>query len=457
MRAFDCPWLLTPEGWRAAQRIRVDTDDRIESIEAIPESPGAGREAEVLSGPVIPGMCNVHSHAHQRLIAGLTGWREQDRSSFWSWRERMYRALSSLNPDQLETVACWLYMELLEGGYTCTGEFHYAHRLAGQAPLASSEALLSAASRAGCGLTLLPVWYRYGGFGKRPLDARQQAFGMSQAEFLDLLHALQARLQDGSQHRLGMAPHSLRAVDVDELAELVRAWSVGPVHLHIAEQPDEVRACLEHAGARPVELLFDRLEPDARWCLIHATHVEDFELEAMRRAGVTAGICPTTEADLGDGIFPALRWRQLGGRLAIGSDSNLVTSAAAELRQLDWSQRLVHHQRNVLLDEGQTHLGTSLWARTARDGAHALDQNGGALEVGRLANFVVLDSGHPLLAGLDPASALDTFIMAEQPGMIESVWVAAERRVHHGIHVGRNELAEEISALRRRLVNEIRQ
>lgn len=447
-RSFYCPWVLTPSGWLSDQRLEVDSRGWISRHESV----RGDQHCDVrLNGPVIPGMCNVHSHAHQRLIAGLTGWRKQGESSFWSWREQMYRAVGLLRPDDLNVLASYLYMELLEGGYTSNGEFHYAHRLDHGEPVESSLALLEAAGSAGCGLTLLPVWYRYSGFGQAEPLPEQRPFTLDADAFVALVKRLQTLTTDADHLMVGMAPHSLRAIDLAELPDVLSALPGIPVHLHIAEQPAEVAACLEATGRRPIEWLFERVVPDQRWCLIHATHATSTELEMMAKAAVVAGICPTTEADLGDGIFPTRSWLDLGGRLAIGSDSNLVTSAATELRLLEWGQRLQSHQRNVMAAAEGGHTGSALWQQAARDGARALAQPAGELIPGCRADFVVLNGHHPLLQGLDPDSALDSFIFAEQAGMIDAVYVAGKARVTGGRHPGRAALSEKINQMRQRL------
>jgi formimidoylglutamate deiminase len=450
MRTIDCRWLLTPMGWKSQQRLFLDEVGVISEIQPSDERPAD----ETLEGWVLPGMCNAHSHAHQRLIAGLTAWREQGQSSFWSWRQQMYRAIERLSAEDLEWIACYLYAELLEGGYTSTGEFHYAHRLGGCSPLESSRALIRAADRSGCALTLLPVWYRYAGFGRRALEPGQRAFEMRGNELLDLLAELEPLRQATGRLELGLAPHSLRAVDLDELADLLESVPSGPIHIHIAEQIAEVEECLSCCSRRPVDLLFDRLRPGPDWSLIHATHVSASELDRMTEAGVVVVVCPSTEADLGDGVFPATEWLQRGGAMAIGSDSNVVTSAASELRLLEWSQRLQSRQRNCLLGERSRHLGTALWSRAAEHGAQALAQNAGYLSVGRRADLVELDHRHPLFSALSPELAVDSFLMAEQPGMIRSVWVAGSCRVLDGRHRQHTELSEAFASIRARLFAE---
>lgn len=443
---FHCPWLLGANGWQRNVVMNVSSTGMIESLDT-----GSGEGVRRLAGSVIPGMTNVHSHAHQRLIAGLTGRRGAGEDSFWSWREQMYRVIGQLSARDLELAATWLYLELLEGGYTCTGEFHYPHRLAGSEPLETSRALLAAAGQAGCGLTLLPVWFRYSGFGRQAPTAEQQPFILGQHAFRELVENLRMGMEPDGLHRLGMAPHSLRAVDVADLADLVSDLPDMPVHIHISEQMAEVEACLAATGKRPIELLAEHVELDDRWCLIHATHASDGELATMAGSGAVVGLCPTTEADLGDGVFPADRLIGLGGRLAIGSDSNLVTQAAGELQLLEWTARLARHQRNVLVGEQGGHIGRHLWTGAAPAGARALHQPVGELSPGKRADFIVLENRHPLLHGLSADQQLDTLVTMAGPGLIDEVYVAGKRRVEKGNHHMRDQLAGQFGELRARL------
>lgn len=439
-----CSQVLLAEGWRENLTLEVDPDGFIASI-----APGCVEGAERLPGPVLPGMVNVHSHIHQRLIAGLTGRSAGAEDSFWSWRERMYEAVGMLSGEDFRTLAAWGFMELLEGGYTTTGEFHYPHGLGGQSPAHTAEQVLEAAEQAGCALTLLPVWYRYGSFGRQPLGERQQPFGMSLDEIVELVTSLQRTT--GGLQRVGVAPHSLRAVDARDLAQLLDGISDGPIHLHISEQPAEVASCLEHHDRRPIDWLLQHVDVDERWCLIHATHASEGEMHALAERSALIGICPTTEADLGDGLFPVCEYLDHGGRIAVGSDSNLVMSAAEELRLLEWGQRLRLHQRNVLCDADE-HVGTGLWRQTAASGAAALDQPAGALEKGRRADLLVLNDSHPLLAGLPGAEMLDSFLFSHAAGMIDQVWVGGRKLVSEGRHPGRAALDARVAGLRRRLV-----
>ena len=443
---FYCPRALLSNGWIERCLLTVNEDGVISAIET-----GTASAADVeLPGPVIPGMVNVHSHIHQRLIAGLTGYRAVGQDSFWTWREQMYRAVSMLSLKEFQTLAAHAFMELLEGGYTVTGEFHYPHRLDGTKPLQTALGLLEAADHAGMALTLLPVWYQSAGFGRMAPTDRQRAFVMTLDELNSLINDLRKHTS-GSLHEVGVAPHSLRAVEVSDLPEMLAMIQSGPVHLHISEQPAEVGECLDHCGCTPIQLLSEHVQLDRRWCLIHATHATEAELEIMAASDAVVGLCPTTEADLGDGLFPVRQFLDAGGVYAIGSDSNLVTDAASELRLLDWGQRLRLNQRNVLCDEGE-HIGRRLWQDTARFGAQALGQPVGELAVGRRADWVVLDSTHSLLAALDADQQLDTFIFSAAQDLVDQVWVSGRMQVTGGRHAGRESLHDDIARLRRRLM-----
>lgn len=447
MQTFHCPWLLTPEGWRRDHLLEVDDSGFITAVHE------QGTPTHHLPGPVIPGMANVHSHAHQRLIAGLTGQRGAGKDSFWSWREQMYRALEVLSPARFQAVAAWLFAELLEGGYTSLGEFHYLHRADTGETTAMWRALIQAAAETGMNLTLLPVWYRYSGFGRQAPGPQQAPFIIdSPDDYLALVDEMRRAAADMPNVAVGMAPHSLRAVDVDDLPALVEAMPEGPVHIHISEQTAEVEACRKHTGTTPIRLLHERAGLDNRWCLIHATHADEEEIELIADAGSVVGICPTTEADLGDGLFKATELVAAGGRLGIGSDSNLRTSAGEELRLLEWSQRYRHRGRNLLTETGQG-TGEWLWQHSAAAGYRALSQPGGALAPGHRADFLVLDTEHPLLAEQPPEAWLDNLVFAEQAGMIDQVWTAGRQRAAGGRHSARERLLEAWSEARRALKN----
>ena len=445
VKRLHAPWVLLADGWHSDQLLEIDGQGMLAGV-------ASGQPAQAdqsLPGPVLPAMPNVHSHAHQRLMAGLTGRAGNRDDSFWTWREQMYRVVGGIGPEELRVIAAWLYLELIEGGYTTSGEFHYAHRLAGARALDSAQALIEAASETGMALTLLPVWYRYSGFGRKTPASAQSPFVLEPDDYQRLVSDCRRMAGEQQAVVVGLAPHSLRAVAVEDLTPLLAEFPDLPVHIHIAEQTGEVEACRAWHGDSPVRVLFDQVDIDDRWCLVHATHADGDELERMARARVVAGLCPTTEADLGDGIFTASDYLAQGGRIAIGSDSNLVTSAAEELRLLEWSQRYRLAQRNVLAD--CTGVGRFLWARAGAGGAAALRQPVGQVGVGKRADFIVLDQQHPLLAGLSADWWLDVFVFHGGHGMINEVWCAGQRQVSGGRHRARERLLPAFVELRRRL------
>lgn len=450
-RVLDCALALTPEGWVRDLRLELDPAG---IITATGRAVGAGSDHR-LKGPVLPGMPNLHSHAFQRLMAGLSYAASNGEDSFWTWRETMYAMAARVTPEQLEHCAAGLFAEMLKGGYTSCAEFHYLHHDVNGAPYADpaelSGRILTAARRAGVGLTLLPVLYSRAGFDATGVAPHQARFRHSVDGYLTLLEALCKRVAAQSNTRLGIAPHSLRAVGFEDLHTLLQHRSEEPVHIHIAEQQREVDECLAAHGARPVELLLDRADVDQRWCLVHATHMDEGECGAAAASGAVAGLCPTTEADLGDGIFDAVGWTRHEGGFGVGSDSNLRVSAAEELRLLEFTQRLATGRRNVLIADGQS-CGRRLYEAATAGGAQALGQPVGRIETGRRADLVELDADHPWLAGLDGDALLDSYVFAHEPGMIHSVWVAGEPWVEQGAH--RDEAS--IQAAFRRVRRELR-
>jgi len=435
-----CNMLLQDDRWRRDAVLSITQDGMISGIEQdTPES------ADItLGGIVVPGMPNVHSHAFQRLIAGLTGPSGHQRDSFWSWREAMYRTANRVSPEQFGAVAQWVFMEMLKAGFTSCAEFHYLHHQPGGAayanPAEMSMRVLEAAAASGIGLTLLPVLYCSSGFGQARVNEEQTRFANTPAQYLRLLETCNSAIGDRPLVELGLAPHSLRAVPAAALCEVLQSWPDQgcPVHIHIAEQPAEVEACLEHLGARPVEYLLGQFGIDRRWCLVHATHMTTDEVQTAAGSGATAGLCPTTEADLGDGAFRTAGWLQAGGRFAIGSDSNVRISVTEELRLLEYNERLASGRRNVLAS-GSSSCGRFVYQHAASAGGVALGQAVGQLGQGFRADLVELDAGHELLAGRSPDQALDSWIFAGERSMLNSVWVAGRRVVSKGRHAGETE------------------
>jgi len=435
LKKIYCKALLQGKRWRNDVIINLDPDGLITGIEQ-----GSVKDAtECIYGTVIPGMPNVHSHAFQRAIAGRTGPRGKRRDSFWSWRETMYRCADQISPDQFAAVAAGVFVEMLKAGYTTCAEFHYVHHQPDGTAYTNltemSERLLEAGSESGIAMTLLPVLYCSAGLGLTRIEDRQRRFTNSTDQYLQLLQGCQKGMSGKALFQLGIAPHSLRAVPGRILQEVLQAWPEQqcPVHIHIAEQPAEVENCLTHLGARPVEWLLEKFPVDRRWCLVHATHMSDHEVDVAAASGATAGLCPTTEADLGDGVFKITRWLAAGGRMAVGSDSNVRISVAEELRLLEYNERLAGGQRNVLTGSDAT-CGRFLYQQAAVGGGVAIGQPVGQLDTGYRADLLELDDGHELLAGREPDVAMDSWIFAGDQSMIKSVWVAGQCVIRQGVH-----------------------
>ena len=392
-----------PEGWRRDVLLQWDAQGALVSVTPDAQAPAGVAKA---SGPVLPGMPNLHSHAFQRAMAGLTEYRANATDNFWSWRDLMYRFAARITPEGLASIAQWLYIEMLKAGYTSVCEFHYVHhmqdgkRYANEAELA--QRVVDAAGASGIGITMLPVLYQYAGFGAQPPRDDQRRFINTPDSLLGLLDTLRRARPEHGALRYGVAPHSLRAVSNDSLRELLSgldAMSPGaPVHIHIAEQTAEVDACVATEGARPVQWLLDRFDVDARWCLVHATHVDANETAALAKSGAIAGLCLTTEANLGDGIFPAHDYLEQKGRIGVGSDSHIGVDWRAELRLLEYGQRLSRRQRNVLASAEMPRVADRLFAASLEGGALATGRAVGALRTGARADFIVLDADHASIA-----------------------------------------------------------
>ncbi len=435
MSAFWSATALLPAGWAQNVRFTV-TDGLIAGIEI--DTPA--RPEDQAHQITLPGLANVHSHAFQRGMAGLAEHRGDGAGgasddNFWSWREVMYRFLDRLTPDDMEAVATMAYAEMLETGYTHVGEFHYLHNDADGQPYfdpVEMAARIAAAARAtGIGLTLLPVFYAHSNFGGQPPNHGQRRFIHSLNSFAQLLEACPTLLSPGD--RLGIAPHSLRAVTGDELAALIAMHPQGPIHIHAAEQQKEVQDSVAFSGQRPVEWLLDHVGLDERWCLIHATHLTDAETNALAASGAVAGLCPITEANLGDGIFPALRFLEAGGRIATGTDSNILIDPAQELRGLEYSQRLAHQARNVLANEAHPSVARRLFQATLSGGGQAMGISPG-LSIGHAADFVTLNPAHPALHGRKGDQLLDNWIFAARRNCIDTVWKRGRKVVSGGQH-----------------------
>ena len=400
-------------------------------------------------GPVLPAMPNLHSHAFQRAFAGLAEHRNPGKSDFWSWRNAMYAFAQAMTPEALETIASALYIEMLKAGYSTVGEFHYLHNADQDLALAMSDAIIRAADTSGIALTHLPVLYQASDFGaKSPLTA-QLPFVHGTEEFNRLLQILAPRLT--GRHQLGVAFHSLRAVEASSFASVINILEKinlsAPIHIHIAEQTAEVDACLQHTGKRPVEWLLENQPVDERWCLIHGTHLMESEWQALAETGAVVGLCPTTEANLGDGLFPLPEYEKHGGRWAIGSDSHISIDAREELRLLEYGQRLARQERTVLAGAEGGHTGLHLWKNAAKSGAQALGQPIGEIAVGHRADLTVLDKSSPIFAGASDGQVVDAFVFSGQPNPISRVMVAGSWVVENGKHKHEDEIFSRYNKL----------
>lgn len=435
---------LLPDGWRRHVRFRI-ADGRFAGIE-VDAAPAPDDTRHAIA---VPGVPNLHSHAFQRLMAGLAEVRSgPDGDDFWSWRDLMYRLIAAITPDDLAAIAAMAFAEMLEGGFTRTGEFHYLHHQPDGTPYDDSAemavALARAAGETGIGLTLLPVFYAQAGFGALPPHDGQRRFVTDIDGFARLRERSARAVASLPDAVVGIAPHSLRAVTPEQLSALAGMTPDAPIHLHIAEQTREVEDCLAWSGQRPVEWLLDRHPVDRRWCLVHATHVTDLECRRLAQSGATVGLCPVTEANLGDGIFPAAAYLEAGGAFGVGSDSNVRIDLAEELRTLEYGQRLVRRARTVLAAPDRSN-GRTLFDGAVASGAAALC-DGAALRVGAPADLVELAP----VAADDGDRALDHWIFAT--GRVDRVWRRGGEVVTGGRHRERAAIARRFDAVARRLL-----
>ena len=440
---------LLPTGWMRDVRVAID-DGRIASVEpGVAAAPGERRAAIGL-----PGLANLHSHAFQRGLAGLAERSGPDTDSFWTWREVMYRFLERLTPEDVASLGAQAFVEMLEGGFTRVGEFHYLHHApdgrAYDAPAEMACAIAAAAAETGIGLTLLPCFYAHGGFDGRPASAAQRRFVNDLDGFGKLLDGCRDAVAGLRGGRLGVAPHSLRAVSAAELRELAALAPDAPLHIHVAEQVREVEECLAWTGQRPVAWLLDHAGPDERWCLIHATHMTPKETVRLAATAATVGWCPITEANLGDGTFGGAAWMQAGGRWGVGTDSNILIGAAAELRQAEYSQRLAGRSRNVMVPAPGASTGRSLFDRALAGGARACGVAHG-LQVGAPADMIALDADDVALSARAGDLLLDGWVFASR-GRVEAVWVGGDLVVSNGRHRAREAVARRFAATLNRVL-----
>ncbi|PQZ92692.1 MULTISPECIES: formimidoylglutamate deiminase [Pseudomonas] len=437
MSAFFAERALLPDGWAHDVRLEVSADGLLTKVEAN----ASAEAAERLKGPVLAGMPNLHSHAFQRAMAGLAEVAGNPNDSFWTWRELMYRMVGKVSPEQLQVIARQLYIEMLKAGYTSVAEFHYVHHDVSGRPYDDrtelSRQVSQAAASSGIGLTLLPVLYTHSGFGGQAPNEGQRRFINSTEHYLELQSRLEPILAAQPAQRLGLCFHSLRAVTPQQINEVLAASDKAcPVHIHIAEQQKEVDDCLAWSGKRPLQWLYDNAPVDERWCLVHATHADADEVTRMAKSRAIAGLCLTTEANLGDGIFPAVDFLAQGGRMGIGSDSHVSLSVVEELRWLEYGQRLRDQRRNRLYRSDQPMVGRTLFDAALEGGAQALGQPIARLEVGKRADWIVLDGSDPYLATATADGILNRWLFAGGDRQVRDVLVNGKWVVRDGHHAG---------------------
>jgi formimidoylglutamate deiminase len=412
-------------------------------------TPQSGDAGEHLAGLAVPGMPNLHTHSFQRAMAGLVERAGPDGNDFWRWREVMYRFLAVLTPEDVQAIAAQLYVECLLNGYTSVAEFHYLHNAPDGSPYADpaelAHRIISAALDAGIGLTMLPVLYCRSQFGGTAPTEAQRRFVLSIDAYADLCSTVARSVA------IGIAPHSLRAVTAEELDAAVALAGSRPIHIHIAEQQNEVASCLAWSGARPVTWLLDHTPVDRRWCLVHATHMDWRERQRLAMSGAVAGLCQTTEANLGDGIFPLGRFLAESGRFGIGSDANVSTSPIEELRWLEYVRRLTARSRNVTEKRSGASIALNLYRRALAGGAQALARNAGVIAPGQRADIVILDTDHPALVGRNGEALLDAWVFSGNSTPVRDVMVGGAWLVRNGRHRSQDAIAAAFSRAMRRL------
>ncbi|MBO6637560.1 MAG: formimidoylglutamate deiminase [Roseitalea sp.] len=453
MTALWAPEALLPDGWARNVRVTIE-NGKIASVAAGTET--ARGDHRLTGRALLPAMANLHSHTFQRAMAGMTERRGDTDDSFWTWRDLMYRFVGTLEPDEIGAIAALAFIEMLEAGYGSVAEFHYLHHqpdgTAYDNRAELSHRVIGAAAETGIGLTFLPVLYTYAGTGGQALSGGQRRFGNHTERLLRIAEAARPELaEDGG---LGAAPHSLRAVSLDQIAELQAAFPGGPLHIHAAEQTAEVDAIVAAHGARPVELLLDRVGIDERWCIVHATHMTADETRRLAQSGAVAGLCPITEANLGDGLFNAAEFLDADGAFGVGTDSNVEITLAGELRLFEYGQRLHHRARNVMSDRDAS-TGETLHRAALAGGARALGRDCGAIVPGMHADLLALHRDHETLAPLATGQLLDGFVFAGGANAITDVWSAGRHMVRNGRHIARDDVTNRYGAAMKRIVDRL--
>lgn len=435
---------LLASGWAKDVCVKIDSSGNIADIQT--GITGAD------SGCLIAGLANCHSHAHQRAMAGLAERASSNKDSFWTWRKTMYQFIDAMQPHHLHAIASQLYLEMLTAGYTHVAEFQYLHHQQNGQHYDNiaemSLQALSAAEQVGIGITNLPVHYQYAGFGNQPISEQQARFYNTPDSFLKIVDKLDAATTNNPNANIGVAGHSLRATSKERFNEVLNGLTSKevPVHMHIAEQVKEIEDCLNWSGARPVDYCLDNFEVDSNWCLVHATHMSQSETLRLANSGAVAGLCPTTEANLGDGFFNAALYLDAGGKLAIGSDSHVSTSPIEELRWFEYGQRLLHKSRNQLSGGANHSTGRNLFDIATTGGAQACDHNAGVIEIGKRADLLVLDCENPLLIGRSQDQLLDSWIFSGNANVISDVYVGGQHVIRDGQHANQEHINKQFRA-----------
>lgn len=433
---------LLPDGWADNVLIECDKDGWIVGVDAFKSAENLEKGIEPVAGPLIPGMPNVHSHVFQRAMAGMTERANSKKDTFWSWRDTMYRFLAFLEPDDMEALAAQVFVEMLKSGYTSVGEFHYVFHQPNGDPYKDRsvmpQQIVKAALETGIALTLLPTLYAYAGFGEKPPADGQKRFLNTVPSLMRIVEEMYGAYRLTPQVTIGFAHHSLRAVSPEMLREgteaVRRLIPDAPIHIHASEQIQEVEGCLDWSGKRPVEWLLEHGNVDKNWCFVHATHLNETEINNLAQSGVVVGLCPTTEANLGDGIFPLMKYFQAGGEFGIGSDSHITISPMQELRWMEYIQRLVYRERTILKKPDIPSVGAALYDKALTGGARALGRKTGRIEIGHRADFLVIDKEMACMTGKVRDHVLDTAIFAADENPVRDVmvggrWVVKNR--HH--------------------------
>lgn len=444
---------LLASGWANNVRIEIGTNGTIETIET--NTVCQAEDINLTNRALLPAPSNLHSHAFQRAMAGLTEYRSAARDNFWTWRKLMFKFADILSPDDAEVIAAFVQMEMLEAGYAASGEFHYLHHQAEgipyDDPAEMANRIVAAAETSGIGLTLLPVLYRRGGLDDSQLSSGQSRFGCTRDLYENLISSAQSSVANLSADALvGVAPHSLRAVSKEDLEWVQTLLPNAPVHIHVAEQTIEVDDVIEAYGTRPVQWLLDNNPVDSRWCLIHATHMNESEVSRLAKSGAVVGLCPITESNLGDGIFEATRYLSSGGLIGFGSDSNIRISLSEELRTLEYSQRLRDRTRAVLVD-GDNSVGRNLFEAVSKGGAQAMSRKCGQIAEGQLADLLTLDMDSIHTTGLEGDKLLDAWVFAGDDNLVRDVFSAGRHLVVDGHHRSHASITSKFHATINRL------